>query len=204
MKSFFKYVLATVTGIVLSFVLLLIVGLLVIGGLIGSLSADKETVVPNNAVLYIDLKQNITERTLPDPFGELDIPGFESARSIGLNDILARIEAAKTDDRIKGIYLELSMVSASFATLQEIRDALIDFRESGKFILAYSDGYSQRAYYLASTADKVYVNPEGVLDFRGLASQTMFLKGALDKLGIEAQVSEGWYIQKCCRAVYPR
>jgi len=188
MKSFFKYVLATVTGIVLSFVLLLIVGLLVIGGLIGSLSADKETVVPNNAVLYIDLKQNITERTLPDPFGELDIPGFESARSIGLNDILARIEAAKTDDRIKGIYLELSMVSASFATLQEIRDALIDFRESGKFILAYSDGYSQRAYYLASTADKVYVNPEGVLDFRGLASQTMFLKGALDKLGIEAQV----------------
>src|SRR5690606_30042096 len=95
---------------------------------------------------------------------------------------------AKTDDRIKGIYLDLSGVSASFATLQEIRDALVDFKTSGKFIVAYGDHYTQRAYYLVSTADKVYINPEGTIDFRGLASQTMFLKGALDKLGIEAQV----------------
>src|SRR5690606_26952750 len=102
--------------------------------------------------------------------------------------ILERIEGAKEDERIKGIYLELTGVSASFATLQEIRDALLDFKESGKFIVAYSEGYTQRTYYLASTADKVYVNPEGAIDFRGLASQSMFVKGMLDKLGIEAQV----------------
>jgi len=188
MKSFFKYVLATVTGIVLSFILLVIIGLIIIGGLIGSMSADKEAVVSDNSVLYIDLKHEITERTIPDPFEELEIPGFVTSKSFGLNDILKRIEGAKTDDRIKGIYLDLAAVSASFATLQEIRDALVDFKDSGKFILAYSEGYTQRAYYLASTADKIYVNPEGMIDFRGLASQTIFLKGMLDKLGIEAQV----------------
>jgi len=188
MKSFFKYVLATVTGIFLSFILLMVIGIIIIGGMISSMSADKETVVADNSLLYIDLKHAITERTIPDPFEELDIPGVATAKSFGLNDILERIAGAKEDDRIKGIYLDLSAVSASFATLQEIRDALLDFKASGKFIVAYSEGYTQRAYYLASTADKVYVNPEGTVDFRGLASQTMFLKGTFDKLGIEAQV----------------
>src|SRR5690606_12333483 len=119
---------------------------------------------------------------------ELDVPGFVTTKSFGLNDILKRIRGAKDDDRIKGIYLDLSAVSASFATLQEIRYALLDFKTSGKFIVAYSEGYTQRAYYLASTADKLYVNPEGSIDFRGLASQTSFIKGALDKLGVEMQV----------------
>ncbi|GGH04712.1 signal peptide peptidase SppA [Parapedobacter pyrenivorans] len=188
MKSFFKYVLATVTGIVISFILLFVVGLIIIGGLVSSMSADKESVVVANSLLHIDLKHEITERTIPDPFEELDIPGFVTTKSFGLNDILKGISGAKEDDRIKGIYLDLSSVSASFATLQEIRDALLDFKESGKFIVAYSEGYTQRAYYLASTADKIYINPEGTIDFRGLASQTVFLKGTLDKLGIEAQV----------------
>ena len=188
MKSFFKYVLATVTGIVISFVLLFVVGLIVIGALVSSMSSDKETAVADNSLLLIDLKHGITERTIPDPFEELDIPGLATTRSFGLNDILKGIEGAKADERIKGICLDLSAVSASFATLQEIRDALVDFKDSGKFIIAYSEGYTQRAYYLASTADRVYVNPEGTIDFRGLASQTAFLKGTLDKLGIEAQV----------------
>lgn len=188
MKSFFKYVLATVTGIVLSFILLFVIGLVVIGGLVSSMSADRESAVTANSVLHIDLKHEITERTIPDPFEELEIPGFVTAKSFGLNDILKRIAGAKDDTFIKGIYLDLSSVSASFATLQEIRDALLDFKESGKFIVAYSEGYTQRAYYLASTADKIYVNPEGTIDFRGLASQAVFLKGTLDKLGIEAQV----------------
>src|SRR5690606_38763431 len=117
---------------------------------------------------------------------DLELPGFVTVKSFGLNDILKRIAGAKEDDRIKGICLDLSSVSASFATLQEIRDALTDFKDSGKFIVAYSEGYTQRAYFLASTADRIYVNPEGVIDFRGLASQTAFLKGTLDKLGIEA------------------
>ncbi len=188
MKSFFKYVLATVTGIVISFILLVVVGLIVIGGIIGSMTADKETKVANNSLLHIDLRHQITERTIPDPFEELDLPGFNTTKSFGLDDILKGIEGAKDDDRIKGIYLDLSAVSASFATLQEIRDALLDFKTSGKFIVAYSEGYTQRAYYLASTADKIYVNPEGSVDFRGLASQIPFIKGTLDKLGVEMQV----------------
>lgn len=188
MKSFFKYVLATVTGIILSFVLLFVVGLIIIGGIISSMSADDEVKIAKNSLLHIDLRHEITERTIPDPFEKLDIPGFATMRSFGLNDILKRIEGAKEDDRINGIYLDLSTVSASFATLQEIRAALLDFKKSGKFIVAYSELYTQRAYYLASTADRIYVNPEGTVDFRGLASQTMFVKGALDKLGIEAQV----------------
>src|SRR5690606_7499162 len=143
---------------------------------------DKAVAVADNSLLYIDLRHEITERTIPDPFEELDVPGLSTTKSFGLNDILKGIEGAKSDDRIKGIYLDLSAVSASFATLQEIRDALLDFKASGKFIVAYSEGYTQRAYYLASTADQVYVNPEGTVDFRGLASQTAFLKGTLDKL----------------------
>ncbi|SEL58016.1 signal peptide peptidase SppA [Parapedobacter koreensis] len=188
MKSFFKYVLATVTGIILSVVLLFVVGLIIIGGIINSISADKDVVVPDNALLIIDLKYELTERTIPDPFDGIDVPGFVFTKNLGLDDILKRIKAAKDDDHIKGIYLDLSVISANFASLQEIRDALLDFKESGKFVVAYSELYTQRAYYLASTADRVYVNPEGTLDFRGLASQTMFLKGTFDKLGIETQV----------------
>lgn len=188
MKSFFKYVLATVTGIVISFILLFIVGLIVIGALVSSMNAGKETAVAANSLLLIDLKHEITERTIPDPLEELDLPGLVSVKSFGLDDILKRIAAAKEDERIEGICLDLSSVTASFATLQEIRDALLDFKKSGKFIVAYSEGYTQRAYYLASTANRVYINPEGMIDFRGLVSQTAFLKGTLDKLGIEAQV----------------
>src|SRR5690606_14207863 len=179
---------ATVTGIIISSILLVVVGLVIIGAMVSSMTADKETVVADNSLLHIDLQHQITERTIPDPFEELDVPGFTTTKSFGLNDILKGIEGAKDDDRIRGIYLDLSGVSASFATLQEIRDALLDFKTSGKFIVAYSEGYTQRAYYLASTADKVYINPEGTLDFRGLASQTPFIKGTLDKLGVEMQV----------------
>lgn len=188
MKPFFKYVLATVTGIVISFVLLVVVGVLVLGALFSSITSEKDVRVADNSVLHITMDHSIVERTVPNPFEELDLPGFQTNKSFGLDDILSRIKGAKEDNRIKGIYLDLAPVSASFATLQEIRDALLDFKESGKFIIAYGDHYTQRAYYLASTADKVYVNPEGTIDFKGLASQTMFLKGTLDKLGIEAQV----------------
>src|SRR5690606_6439201 len=100
-------------------------------------------------------------------------------------DILTRIEAAKDDDRIKGIYLDLSTIGADFATLEEIRNALIDFKSSKKFIISYSEYYSQSSYYLASIADYLYLNPEGYLDFRGLASQSVFFKGTLEKLGVE-------------------
>ncbi len=188
MKQFINYVLATITGITISFFIILLIGIAVIAGMIGSLESDKSVEVKNNTILYVDFNQIIRERTTKNPLEDLNIPGASGSKNLGLNDILAGIEGAKTDDRIKGIYLDISSVSASYATLQEIRDALTDFKSSDKFIVAYSEYYTQKAYYLASTADKVYLNPEGLIDFRGMASNHMFLKGALDKLGIEAQV----------------
>ena len=138
--------------------------------------------------MHIGLDYPIRERTDKNPFSEFSLIGFESKKKIGLNEILSGLEEAKSDDHIKGIYLDVSSISAGFATIEEIRNAMIDFKKSGKFILAYSEVYSQGAYYLATAADKIYLNPEGMIDFRGLSSETMFFKGALDKLGIEAQI----------------
>lgn len=188
MKSFFKYVLATITGLIVTFFLLFLIGVAIIAALINSATSDKTAVVANNSVLHIDLNHMVTERTAPNPFEDLDLPGFSATKSLGLDDILKRIDQAKSDDRIKGILLDLSYVMADFATMQEIRDALVDFGESDKFIMAYSENYSQKAYYLASTADSIFVNPEGAIDFRGLSSEISFVKGTLDKLGIEMQI----------------
>lgn len=188
MKQFFKYVLATVVGVVLSSILLFLIFFGIMAALVSSIGSDKEFVVKDNSVLKISLAYPIEERTSKNPFeGGFNFANLSSER-LGLNDILARIKMAKEDDKIKGIYLDMSMVPSSFATLEEIRDALLDFKSSDKFILAYSEIYSQPAYYLASTADSVFLNPEGILDFRGFASQSMFFKGTLEKLGIEAQV----------------
>src|SRR5690606_20292177 len=116
-----------------------------------------------NSVLHISLAYPIVERTSKNNFNTFNFSGLLN-NHIGLNDILYRIEAAKTDDRVKGIYLDLSSIGASFATLEEIRNALIDFKSSKKFVIAYSEFYSQSSYYLASIADKIYLNPEGLLD----------------------------------------
>src|SRR5690606_16780883 len=167
--------------------LILIIVFGIVGSMLSSVGSDEQPVIADNSVLHISLAYPITERTNKSDFNTLDFSGLFDNR-IGLNDILIRIEAAKTDDKIKGIYLDLNTVGANFATLEEIRNALIDFKTSKKFILAYSEYYSQASFYLASTADKIYLNPEGLLDFRGLASQSVFFKGTLEKLGIEAQV----------------
>lgn len=188
MKSFFKYVLATVTGLFISFLLLFIVGAFIIGALVSSAMKDQETTVAENSIMTIRMDYTITERTVPNPFEDLDIPNFYVNRSLGLEDILSRLEAAETDDRIKGILLDVSVVNAGFASLQEVRDALVRFKESGKFIVAFSEYYSQKAYLLASTADEIYIHPEGGMDFKGLASELSFIKGSLDKLGVDMQV----------------
>lgn len=186
MKSFFKSVLATIVGIILAFFVIIIITVGIMGAWVSSVS-DQTVEVSNNTVLHISLNYPIDERTNKNKFQSYSFSTMFSD-NIGLNDILDRIETAKNDDKIKGIYLDMSMVGASFATLQEIRDALLDFKSSGKFILAYSEYYSQGTYYLASTADKVYLNPEGIIDFGGLSSQSVFFKHTLEKLGIEAQV----------------
>lgn len=188
MKSFLKYVLATITGIVIATIILFIVIAGIIGSLISSASTDAAPVVADNSVLYITLNHEIKERSETNPLEGVDIPGFGTTKTLGLDDILERIQSAKSDSKIKGIYLNISGVNTGFATLQEIRDALIDFKTSRKFIVSYSEGYTQKAYYLASVADKIYLNPEGSLDFRGLSTSIMFMKDALDKLGVDMQV----------------
>ncbi|MGB7527502.1 signal peptide peptidase SppA [Sphingobacterium cellulitidis] len=188
MRSFFKYVLATVTGIIICSILMFFILMGIIGVMVSSVGSKSETVTASNSVLMIDLAHTITEKTEPNPFEGLDIPGYAGSKSLGLNDIVSRIKAAKTDSNIKGIYLNVSTVGTGFATMKAIREALLDFKTSDKFILAYSDVMSQKGYYLNSVADEIYLHPQGTLDFRGLATSVMFYKEALDKLGIDMQV----------------
>lgn len=188
MREFFKYVFASFLGFIIAATVITAVFIGVIIGMISSIEDDKPVAISNNSVLYLNLDQLITERTPPDAFGNLPIVGSDGEKKIGFNDILRSLEKAKTDDNIKCIYLSVSAPNTGHATMKEVRDALTDFRSSGKKVIAYSEVYSQGAYYLASAADKVYLNPEGALEFKGLSSKLMFFKGALDKLGIEAQI----------------
>ncbi|OJW14822.1 signal peptide peptidase SppA [Mucilaginibacter sp. 44-25] len=184
MKQFFKFVLATVVGITLVFV----IGFAILLGIIAAAAGSEKTVqVESNSILHIKFDYQINERTPNNPFNNLPFFG-DRKRNLGLNDILTSIKKAKTDDRIKGIFLDESYMMNGQATTEEIRNALLDFKKSGKFIIAYSEVYTQGFYYLASVADKIYLNPKGIFEFKGFSSQITFLKGALDKLGIEAQV----------------
>ncbi len=186
MKSFFKYLLATMLGIILSSILLFFI---IIGG-IGAMvsSQDQPVKIKPNTVLHVELNQSIMDRSNNNPMESFDFTSFRPSPQLGLNDILKNIKKAKSDPNIDGIYLDLTFIQAGIATIEEIRNALIDFKESGKFILAYADTYTQPTYYLASVADKIYLNPEGLLIFVGLRSEIMFYKDALKKLGVEPQI----------------
>lgn len=187
MKQFFKYVLATIVGIVLSSIVIFLMFFGIVGAIVSS--ADKKEVkVEPNSILYIDLKQEIVDRGSEDPFRGFDFASFQPNSPMGLNQILKAMANAKEDSNIKGILLELDAVNAGAATTEEIRNALIDFKSSGKFIYAYSNTYSQKAYYLASVADSVFLNPEGMVEWLGLRSEIMFYKKALEKLGVEPQI----------------
>jgi protease-4 len=188
MREFFKYVFATVVGVVISLALFLVFFIVLIIGIVKTSLKEQTVNVNNNSVLFLNLDQTITERTADDPFSRLSLVGSDGDKSIGFNDVIRALQKAKTDDNIKCIYINVNSPQAGFATMREIRNALIDFKTSKKKIIAYSEVYTQGAYYLASVADKVYLNPEGALEFKGLKSETMFFKGALDKLGIEAQI----------------
>ncbi len=183
MKSFLKYTLATIVGIFLSTMLFFFFLILIIS----ASSSDKPVEVKDNSILYMKLSDKIVDRTVDNPFDFLPT-GLPMVREMGLNDILDCIKKAKIDDNISGIYLDVISLAAGYGSTEEIRNALLDFKESGKFILAFSDTYTQKAYYLASVADSLYLNPSGDLLLLGLGTEIMFYKGALDKLGIEAQV----------------
>lgn len=188
MREFFKYLFASMLGFFLSLVIVIVIFVAFITIAISSIDSDKTTIVSNNSVLFLNLDQAITERTPKNPFGNLPIVGGEEKDGIGLNDLLKAIARAKTDDNIKCIYLNVSSPNAGFATMREVRNALIDFKKSGKQIISYSEVYTQGAYYLASASNKVYLNPEGSLEFKGFSSELTFFKGTLEKIGVEMQV----------------
>lgn len=193
MKQFFKFMFASMLGFVISGVILIFIFVAVLVGALSSSfdSATKKTAsIDNNAVLHITMDQAVIDRAREFDFN-FSFPGMESQGTMGLNKILKYIEKAKTDDKVKGIYLDLSGVRAGMASMDEIRNALIDFKESEKWIISYSENYSLGSYYLASVADEIYIYPEGGLDFRGLSSEIMFLKGTLEKLDIEPQIIRG-------------
>ncbi|MEG1008075.1 MAG: signal peptide peptidase SppA [Bacteroides sp.] len=186
MKDFFKFTLATVTGIILSSIVLFIIGIVTVFGIVSS--ADTETIVKKNSVMMLDLNGTLMERSQGELEQLLSKLSGDETNVYGLDDIMASIKKAKENDNIKGIYIQATSLGTSYASLQAIRSALVDFKESGKFIVAYADTYTQGLYYLSSVADKVMLNPEGMVEWRGIASSPIFYKNLLDKLGIEMQV----------------
>ena len=191
--KFSKVVLAAFIGTLIALLINFFIKVGVVSSMISNLSKAEETsaTVKPNSVLYMKLNYEIPDRTTDNPFGAIDFQSMESIDATGLNGILRNIEHAKTDPNIKGIYLELSSIPTSTATLQEIRDKLNEFKESGKFLVTYGETYSQSAYYMASIADKIFLNPEGAVDLHGMATQIMFYKHLLDKLDVEMQIVRG-------------
>ena len=160
----------------------------VIGIIVSSSDSKDKTAIKEKSILHLDFKHPIPDRGSSDFLDNFDLNTFETKPTLGLNEILKGIEKAKNDENIEGIFLNFSYLQAGFATIEEIRDALIDFKSSGKFIHSYSESYTQRSYYLASIADEIHMNPAGYFDLKGLSAQMMFFKGSMEKLEIEPQV----------------
>ncbi len=187
MKEFFKYTLATITGVVFLTIIGFVVLMILIGALVSS--TEKQVVVENQSMLVINLDNMVVDRAPNDPFSDLNIPGLGLVKRIGMDQILGSIEKARHDDRIKCIYLDLSIVNGGMADVEEIRNALLAFRDSSdKPVYAYGDMLDQKAYYLATASDKIVLNPYGAIDFRGLGGEVTFFKNALEKLGVEMQI----------------
>lgn len=183
MKDFFKFTLATIAGIIVSSVLLFFIGILLFFSILSS--SESETQVDKDSVMMLKLNGTLSERSQSTPF---DFLLKDLADNYGLNDILASIRKAKENEHIKGIYIEAGLLNSGISSLEEIRNALTDFKKSGKFIVAYGDTYSQGLYYLSSVADKVLLNPQGMIEWKGLASTPIFYKDLLDKIGVEMQI----------------
>ena len=188
MKSFFKTFLASFLG---SAALLLVLFLTLVLNLITSIISSYDTAVNTKpgTILYMNLNYEIPERTNSNELGLIFTgSSFKTTDNTGMNDILNNIKAAAIDPNISGIFLELSSIGTSTANIEEIRDQLIDFKQSGKFVISYSEAYEQSAYYLASVSDKIYMLPDGILDIHGMASQNIFYKNLFEKLDIEMQI----------------
>lgn len=190
MKSFLKYTLATIVGVLLVNIIMFFFFFIFISAI--AAFSEKTVDVKDNSLLTIKLNGEILDRTSDNPLDNIDLFSLTPKKNIGMNKILSSIRNAATDSRIKGIYLDLTEIQGNFGALaftQEIRNALLKFKESGKFIYSYSNlGYSQKSYYLATVADKIFVNPETPLLLSGMSSSISFYKKTLEKLGIQPEV----------------
>lgn len=196
MRRFFKYVFASMLGMVIAGGILMIMFFIGIASLISSAKSDfsadkKETVISSNSIYHLKFNQAIDERAADNPFENMDLGPFNNASKMSLRNVVQSIEYAATDDKIEGIYIELTSFPGGLSQLEEVRNALVDFKTSGKWIVSYSEGYSQSAYYLASVSDKIYMFPQGDIFFKGLATNIMYMKGMLEKLDIEMQAIKG-------------
>lgn len=185
MLQFLKYVLATIVGLLLfSFI-----GFLLLIGIGAAFSAsDSNVSVAANSVLKVDLNQPVQERSVDNPFSSLGFAGNGDGEALGLIELKESLANAKTDDKIKGIYLQSEYPQAGWASLEEIRNAIIDFKKSKKFVYAYAETMSEKGYYVASVADKIYLNPAGGMEWNGLDAEITFFKGTLDKLGLKPEI----------------
>ena len=183
MKSFVKYTFATVVGIFITLTIFTVISIVSIAGMIAT--EGMTAPIKDNSILRINMAGELTERADANPFASLM---GDMAATVSLEDALLALKKAATNDKIKGVYLTGSSLATQPAMAQELRQALVEFKKSGKWIVAYGDSYSKMAYYLASVADSVLLNPEGVVEFSGLASHVMFYKDAMDKLGVKMQV----------------
>jgi len=187
MKQFFKFTFASMLGFLFAGILVFII---FVGIIVSAVSMGKKetVVVPDKTILILTLDQPVNDRSSDNPFAHFNFNIPDMSVQLGLNDIVGNLKKAASDSKVKGIYLELTDVPSGQATIEEIRNALIDFKKSGKFIVAYSETFTQKSYYLASVADKIYLNPAGEMVFIGMVGQVMFFKGLLDKIDVEAQV----------------
>ena len=188
MKSFFKNILSTILGILLSFFIVIIVIVSVIAYGFSSVDSNKKITIKNNSVLKIDLSSlKVMERTNNNPLNNLGSSG-EMNKSIELKQVLDNIKKAATDEKIDAIFIESPSVNAGLSQIEEIRNQLLEFKKSGKKIIAYSEVYSQVAYYLSSIANKIYLHPEGIVELKGLSAEQIFFTGLFKKLDIEMQI----------------
>jgi protease IV len=186
MKSFFKYLLASILGFVIASIVVIFIFIGIVSAIVNS--EDKVENIKENSILMLKFDQPIHDRKSSMPLVSLNITSFGAENAMGLNDILKNINKARLDTNIRGIYLQLSGLQTGIASIEEIRNALLDFKKSGKFILSFSDTYTQGSYYLASVADKIYLVPTGSVDFIGLSAEIMFYKKTLEKLDIQPEI----------------
>jgi protease-4 len=188
MKQFFKFLFASMFGFILAIGMLFLIVFIMISVAISDQSEAEVKEVEKNSILHIEFKEQIQDRAASNPLENFSFIDLSNEKELGLDDVIRALNKAKTDDKIKGIYLNFQSFPSGFATNEEIRNALLDFKTSKKPIYAYNTLYTQGAYYMVSVADKIFLHPQGLMEVKGLGAQLMFFKGALEKLEVEPQI----------------